>query len=508
MKASFKVIVVLLFSLVGLQLCAQDGSNVYGKIIDSKTGKEIAFATVLMKDSKRGVIADENGGFVIPASALSTYEGLEITCIGYKTGYVNMLTLKKNEVNIIKLEVAISALDEVVVKAEKKRLSAKQIVKRAIKEIPKNYSDTAYSYVAYYRDYQKDNADYVNLNEAIVQIHDEGFGTGDRTTTKISLHDYRTNNDFKRTPELLVDYDNRSKKFIPQARIDPSGGNELTILMAHDAIRNYDFPSYSFMYIMKKHFVKHHNFNLTKITQINNENLYVIDFKLKPVISSYYLVTGQLFINRNTFAIHKLEYTLYEKKKKSKEQIFNVKVEYAEQFGHMYLNYISFNNTFKAPDPKDFSIVEATYNPYKESMSITFNHPYKDDNIHKRSNYNIFIDGQKVPVKKVLTDALNNKKLKLLLDFNGEQPPIITDDSVERVSVNISNITNEEGRVLGALSYLKYKQYRELFVQELLSENNSNTLFIDKFKSLKDGNITQSLEKDRYWMNTPLNTSN
>lgn len=501
-----KNLITLIFALLlGYSMHSQTSKGIHGKVIDSKSGTGIAFTTISLKDSRKGVIADENGGFVIPNTVLLEYEFLVISCIGYKTKEVPIKSLKQEDINVIKLNVSISKLDEVLVKAEKKKLSARQIVKKAIQQIPNNYPNEPFSYVGYYRDYQKESNTYINLNESLVEIHDRGFHVGDREQSKISLLEYKENSDFQRQPSLLVNYDNMGRKFIPKARIHPSGGNELTILMAHDAIRNYEYPSYSFMYIMKKHFIKHHKFELTEITQKDGENLYVIDFKLKPVISADHSVSGQLFVNRNTFAIHKLDYTLSGIEEEKEATIFNLHVEYAEQHGLMYLNYISFNNTFNAPNPNDFFITEAAYNPYDEYLKLTFSNPFSYEEIYNLSNYKVTIDHVIVPIKKVQVDALDNKKIRLSLDFKNQPPPVITDENRNRLEVEIGKVTDTEGRLLGKITFLTYQQYRELFVQEVHTKPSTNdVIFIDKFKPLQEGDITKSKGKQEYWMNTPL----
>ncbi|WP_299556940.1 carboxypeptidase-like regulatory domain-containing protein [Seonamhaeicola sp.] len=493
----------ILSLLLAYSVHAQSADFIYGSIIDSKTGQGIAFATVLLKDASKGVVADEQGGFSIPKTVADRYEALMISCIGYETKQVDLKTLKQDSLNTIPLKVAISLLDEVVVTAAKKRLSVRKIVRKAIQQIPFNYSRVPFSYTAYYRDYQKQSDTYINLNEAIVEIHDNGFDTYDRSDSNIRLLDYKTNSDFNREPSLEINYDNTNRKFIPNAIIHPSGGNELTILMTHDAIRNYKHSAYSFMYVMEKDFIKNHDFKLTEVIQMNDDNLYVIDFKLKPVTSTEYLVTGQLFINRNTFAIHKLDYALF--LKKGKEHICNIHVEYKEQHGLMYLNYISFNNTFKAPDPEDFGISEVAYNPYREYLQIAFNNPYSEDQAGALSNYEVKIDNKKIAIRDVILDPSDKRKIKLLLDFKDSDPPIITSAIGDRLSLLISNVTDIEGRVLGEQTLLKYKQYRELFVQEVHTQpKETSATFIDKFLSLRHGHFSASTQTLDYWMNTPL----
>jgi len=485
---------------------SQSSDFIYGRLIDSDSGEEIPFATIMVKDLGKGVISNAQGDFSIPKAIQNQNDTLIISCIGYTSKYVNLKNLKKHELNTIALKVAIISLDEVVIKAKKvKSLSPYKIVKRSIEQIPKNYSQSPFSHVAYYRDYQTKSDNYINLNEALIEVFDDGFNTCDRMDTKIRLLEYKVNHEFERDSTLEINYDNFDRKFIPNARIDPSGGNELTMLMIHDAIRNYEQPAYSFMYIMKEDFLKNHKFKLAKIIKMEDGSFYVIDFKLSnPLYNDNYQAFGQLFINRDTYAIHKLFYSLYNTQKKEKQLIFNAQVEYAKHQDLMYLNYISFSNVFEMPNPKDFAITEILYDSKKNLLFVTFNNPYSPDVVSKLSNYKVKVDNKKVDVKEVVKDSLNNKKISLMLDDVSDFPKI-TDGDSNRLKIDIKNLTDIEGRILGERTYLNYKQYREMFVQQVQTSWKKKPMsIIDKFLPLKDNNISESTETQDYWMNTPL----
>lgn len=485
---------------------SQSSDFIYGRLIDSDSGEGIPFATIMVKDLGKGVISNAKGDFSIPKTIQNQNDTLIISCIGYTSKYVNLKNLKKQELNTIALKVAIISLDEVVIKAKKvKSLSPYEIVKRSIEQIPKNYSPSPFSYVAYYRDYQTKSDNYINLNEALIEVFDNGFNTCDRMDSKTRLLEYKVNHEFERDSTLEINYDNFDRKFIPTARIDPSGGNELTMLMIHDAIRNYEQPAYSFMYIMKEDFLINHKFKLAKIINMEGASFYVIDFKLSnPLYDDNYQALGQLFINRDTYAIHKLFYSLYNTQKKEKQLIFNAQVEYTKHKDLMYLNYISFSNVFKMPNPKDFAITDILYNSQKNVLFVTFNNPYSPDVVSKLSNYKVKVDNKKVDVKKVVKDFSNNKKISLVLDDVSDFPKITNNDS-NRLKIDIKNLTDTEGRILGERTYLNYKQYREMFVQQVQTSWKEKPMsIIDKFLPLKDNNISESRENLEYWMNTPL----
>ena len=77
-----------------------------------------------------------------------------------------------------------------------KKLTGRRLVERAISRIPYNYPKRRFDYIAYYRDYQIKGHQYVNMNEALVRVSDEGFSSNDQLDTKIHLIEYKSNTGF------------------------------------------------------------------------------------------------------------------------------------------------------------------------------------------------------------------------------------------------------------------------------------------------------------------------
>uniref|UniRef100_UPI0030EF87A5 hypothetical protein n=1 Tax=uncultured Winogradskyella sp. TaxID=395353 RepID=UPI0030EF87A5 len=111
-----------------------------------------------------------------------------------------MSLLTSKPYHIIYLFPKTEALSEVVLSVEKtKELSTRQIVKKAIENIKINYPVDPFSYIAYYRDYQFADEEYINLNEGIVEVFDQGF-TSHKISDSLnatSLYSYKLNTDFK-----------------------------------------------------------------------------------------------------------------------------------------------------------------------------------------------------------------------------------------------------------------------------------------------------------------------
>src|SRR5690606_6286371 len=116
--------------------------------------------------------------------------------------------------NFIKISPSISSLDEVVVTPKKTRkLSASRVLNLAIGNLKVNYPQEPYSYIAYYRDYQVQDSDYLNLNEAIVEVYDRGFHSNDIAETLIELYEFKLNTDFPIDSSTTKPYDNGPAKY-------------------------------------------------------------------------------------------------------------------------------------------------------------------------------------------------------------------------------------------------------------------------------------------------------
>ena len=312
----------------------QENGFINGKLIDSKDKNPISFATILIKNKGKGLISNIDGGFKIPYEHYKN-DTLTISSMGYSSKKIPLSSLNKNIINLISLAERVELLDEVLVvgtSKKKRRKSAKEIINLALNKIPLNYPFTPFSYIGYYRDYQKKEGKYLNLNEALMEVFDPGFGVSDLKETQTRIYQYKKNLDFLTDTIASIAYDYEDKrKIISNARIDNWGGNEYTLLRIHDAIRNYNIISYDFVDRLDLNFVKNHTFKLLPDTYINNIPLYTIEiFKVKETYkptnnifikkndfktTGNFSVSGKIFISKNDFKIYKMQYAVYDKQK-------------------------------------------------------------------------------------------------------------------------------------------------------------------------------------------------
>lgn len=523
MQAILKKIKLIFFSLIiqSSLIEGQESGFINGRIIHFKDKTPIPFATLIIKNRAKGLISNIDGGFKVPYE-LYKKDTLVISSIGYSSKEIPLSSLPTDIINLIILEEKTEILDEVIIvgkRKKKKRRSAKEIINIAINKIPKNYPYSPFSYIGYYRDYQLKNGEYLNLNEALMEVFDPGFGTSDLNKTQTRIYHYKKNLNFLTDTIASKPYDYKNKnKIISNSNINNRGGNEYTILRIHDAIRNYNINSYDFVNRLDLNFVNNHEFKLLTDTFINNISLYSIDiFKTE----GKFRVSGKLYVSKDDFKIYRLQYAVYDEGKsklspenteinsnfsKIKEQsigklLYRIIVEYKSQNGIMYPNYISFNNSFEVLRPPKFFLIDAKIH-FKNQSKLTFNRIELNFNnilllksALKKRNY-----GLRYKDKKLKIDSIEVKKNIVILHV--KKKSIFKDINIEfkKIKDIYGNLINEKESKI-------YKQYREFFVQELKinSKKPLDTLYMIKNKSIfKNQPIVPFENISNYWLNTPL----
>lgn len=522
-------IIFILLLFISASLFAQQ-EYIAGKLLDAKSQEPIVFASIRIKNRALGVISNVDGSFKIPLKYKELGDIIEISSMGYQNTEILISNLSVYEVNIVRLQPAVLELDETVVSVKRKRyksLSAKKIVRKAVEAIPQNFPNSSFSTIGYYRDYQMKENTYINLNEAILEVFDAGFDQLDFENTKIKTYNYKQNLDFVRDslPANSYDYENR-RKVIKNAYLPSYGGNEFIILRVHDAIRNYKINSYSFVNNLETDLFDNHNFEKGEDVHAEDEVLYTID--ISKVISGLGLY-GRFYISKRDFAIHKMEYEIFDiiKSDTSKSlntnnkkwHIFKVVTEYKRENEKMYLNYISFQNSFEIARPPEFIVKEIIANTKSKCFEVRFNKTIDAFSAGEKKNYKFKFLGKRIKFKTVVVfeDAV-----RLFPNMSAVKADNMFDQisSATRKNLELSELleTNVKGiRALtknGANNILlnepkkeSYLQFREYFVQQLKPNTKVpiDGFFMDKKKPIfKNQPIVKPDNFDDYWMNTPL----
>jgi len=515
----YLIFIGLVFSINHPVIYCQQLDYIRGKVIDSKTSGPVPYATVRLKNSQVGVISNAEGDFRILNNPRFQSDSLIVSCIGFHRLSVAFNVLKTSGMNNLRLVPFIYSLNEVRVTARKKRLNPEIIIARALRNIKKNNPAEPFSYVSYYRDYQKDSSNYLNLNEGIIQTLDKGFEYPS-DSNRYRLLDFKKNKDFLSMnmspyydlPE--TDHSDVSFKRIPHAMVGDQYGNELFILLVHDAIRNYDKRSFSFVDTLTQSFIRNHRFSTPVGIYDGSTLLYKIDFTAKRQITGDSIqMKGAIFIQPDDYSVHKLEYSgSYLDSEKKNKEIFNIEIEYGHEpavDSKMCLKYISFNNSFTIPDASDndfFKIVKSEWRheggpyveyPFPDMTIITFfNRKIDPVSGGRMENYDMTIGKRKAKIARIKVDGPN-----LYITLRDDK---FKKKELDSCHLNIKTLKDINGNILNKRRGLEFRQFRELFVQEynkpLESQNNC---FIQSVP-LEQNCISISNNSGRFWMNTPL----
>lgn len=530
MKIPFIFLVLLFFASLGV--CAQE-DFFKGIVLDAKSRTPVAFATIRIQGKAVGVISNEDGSFRIPTWFKASGDNIEISSMGYEKQQTALSTFKLGQTNVVLLAPALFELEEAVVTAKLKTLSAEEIVQYAINNLYNNYPDETYAYLGYYRDYQRKNDTYINLNEAIISVLDHGFKSIDTVMTNFLIHEYKENRQFKIDSLARQPYDYKDfTKIVPGALLQSRGGNELMLLRVHDPIRNNRIKTFSYVYNLREDFIKNHTFSLSGTTYYDNKKVYKIKFRadFEP-----YLANGIIYIAKEDFAIRKFFYEVNEVyeietvlgKKTSytstrtknivedKGVLFRILIEYKELGDKLFLNYISFKNKFRVARPPLFSITSLEVDSKNKNLRFTLNKPLSEVKNLKLRNIKVHYDGQEVPLKDLtlvgpdsFTVTPNFKQKK---DIPQQKKLFSTfiDPNKEKLKVVVKKIKDKEGNILQEPRLEELYQFREFFVQSPMEPNNfkgHNTYFMQKELPLFSASqpVLQLPESKTYWMNTPL----
>ena len=495
-----------------------------GRLIDARSKESVSFATVRVKGRAVGVVSNLDGSFRIPEKFKNYGDTLEISSMGYKKRKILISNLPSEGVRKIYLQSSVFELRETVVEAKRKRrLSARAIVRRAIKNIPNNYPISPFSSVGYYRDYQLREESYINLNEAILEVFDLGFAKLDDETSKVRIYEYKTNPNFERDTLADNPYNYKSRqKIMDNAYLFDYYGNEFTILRVHDAIRNYNLGSFSFIDQLDKDLLRNHYFSRDGNTYAEEIPLYRIGFEKKQAGHHAF---GTLYISHGDFAIHKLEYSVYSLQKGKPQNadnkhnisgklLFEVLTEYQKNSGKLYPHYISFHNKFQLLNPDEFRVTNIYWSSEKKRFEFHFNREPQSKDVKQYDNYSIIYKGYKIKFG-TLVNYENQVWLYPKITTEKDQEAI---DQIEEMaknnefrigvlSIKVENIRDQEGNLINEKQYQEVDQYREFFVQRIKPKVSipTDSLFMNKQKPIfKEQPMYRPRNFDDYWMNTPL----
>lgn len=349
--------IIFLF-IVGLSLLKSpfaQGQDIvlYGKIIDQQSQLPLGFVHISLCNQAYGTTTNEEGAFRLILSKEYQKDSLCISCIGYKTQSISIARLMAQNPATIKMQPNIKELTTIQVRS-KKFPNPQKLVEKAIQKIAKNCPNRPYLIEGYYRDFLKDssNQKISHLLETAVGIYDPGYQYSEQDT-RIKI--YQSRHAFGFPLDYAEFFENNLGG--RSGNLSIVGGNELSVLLYNNPIRNYRRASeLKTGYELNESFLMQHSFEIVETTEIEGEAVYGVELRananhqylLKFLATRQanedYQMQGKMYIREKDFAILKMNYAIVRTSHQKSEILNELNLEYRPYQGKVYLHYVSFSN--------------------------------------------------------------------------------------------------------------------------------------------------------------------
>jgi len=322
-----------------------------GVVVNSRTKKSLEFATLSVSNSNISSVSNLEGEFSLKVPLDKLGENVVISYLGYKKLSMPLSQMQETG-NTIELTESFEKLPDVNIG----NIDAKVVVRKAMENRANNTLKEPLVVKAFYRESIKKRRTYASLSEAVVDIYRSPIAA--QSKDYIVLERARKSTDYRKIDTLVIKL---------------QGGPYNNIGM--DLVRNRELFFTSDMFEI-------YRFRYDKMVNMNNRNVYVIDFEQRgSIVEPFY--KGKLYIDSDSFALVKTVFSLnlenldkakkfFVKKKPINADVIPLDtkyiVDYREQNGKWHFNYSRIELSFKVKwDKKLFNSI---YNIFIE-MAVT-----------------------------------------------------------------------------------------------------------------------------------------
>lgn len=293
-----------------------------GVVIDSKTSKPIAKASIALLDTNIATITNNEGEFLLKIPIDTKSNQVVISHLGYFDMTLSLDYFISEHLEI-KLAPSITELDTISISPKDPLVIIKEVLKRK----GSNYSNDNTIMTAFYRETIKKRSSYISLSEAVIDIYKTPYKSN--KLDHVKLFKARKSADYKKLDTLTLKL---------------QGGPKSTLYI--------DVMKYPEM-LFTQNMTESYQFSFDKTTMLDEKKIYVLNFEQKPHITEplYY---GKLYIDATSLAMTKATFSLNTDNKEEVRKMFvrkkpaNAKVQptkasytidYRERDGKWYYGY-------------------------------------------------------------------------------------------------------------------------------------------------------------------------
>ena len=188
MNKSVISVIILLFSLLGMGVNAQDNKiTINGMIADATTGEPIPFANLGVLGTLAGVASDMDGKFELVLPDNYADRIIRVSVVGYASYEIKVAEAGQKGFLRIVLKPVTYGIGEAEVYAES--LVYKKMLRQVVENISRNYISRPYNYEGYFQYTITENGNPQSMKEAIVTIFDnKGYERSDVHTAYKNLN--------------------------------------------------------------------------------------------------------------------------------------------------------------------------------------------------------------------------------------------------------------------------------------------------------------------------------
>lgn len=308
-----------------------DYTSYRGEIVDAESGKPLVFATITLESNNISTVSNTEGNFLLKVPEDISDGTIIVSFLGYETRRIPMSQLD-NGINRIPLAISITELSEVNLTVPK---NARVLVKETLRRKGENYFDDPTLMTAFYRETIKKRRRNVSLSEAVVNIYKAPYSSSRQDA--VTIYKARKSTDYNRLDTLALKL---------------QGGPFNTLFV--DIMK---YPEY----IFTEASMANYQFSFDRSTRINDQLIYVINFKQRPDIREP-LYMGKLYVDAEkkilTSAIFSLNITdrdeasrMFVRRKPWNANVYPTevayRVDYREKDGRWYYGYSNVLLEFK-----------------------------------------------------------------------------------------------------------------------------------------------------------------
>jgi hypothetical protein len=328
------LLLIFLFIGIGTNLIFAQNSNFTeytGEVLDSNNKKPLVFATLTIENTNHSTITNSEGHFALKVPNDVLNGNVIIGFLGYKTKSIPLTQLDKDS-NKILMDEFVMALSEARIDAPN---DAKTLVIETLNRKGENYLNENTVMTAFYRETIKKRRTNVSLSEAVVNIYKAPYSSN--KSDALELYKARKSTDYNKLDTVALKL---------------QGGPFNTLFV--DMVKYPD-------YIFTEETLSYYDFSFDTSTRVNDQLIYVVDFKQKPEIIDP-LYKGKLYIDAKnrilTSAVYSLNITdrrlasqMFVRKKPRNAEVWptevSYRVDYREKNGKWYYGYSNVLLEFK-----------------------------------------------------------------------------------------------------------------------------------------------------------------